>query len=97
MRVQDRGTVTPRDVEHAAAERGLETGTALERRDLDPALDELVRPRPGIVQATHGHRDLRMQSLRELDDEPLGAARIQTEDDLQHAGPRRHWIHPCRR
>ena len=57
-----------------------------ERDDVDVVLAKPFAPCAFLVETAHSHRELWPQALDELDDEPLRAARVQAEDDLQDIG-----------
>ena len=82
----DHGRVVPAgEVRHAAAEHRPEPAAALERHDLDAVRFELSRPDAGIVKTTHHRRSAILQSARQLDHQPLRAARIEAQHNLQDA------------
>ena len=59
---------------------------APKRDDGDVVVPKPFAPCAFLVETAHGHRELWPQALDELDDEPLGAARVQAQDDLQDVG-----------
>src|SRR2546421_4785056 len=57
----------------------------MQRDDVDAVLRQFGRERACIVEAAHGHSKPRLQLRAQVDDETLGAARIEAEDDLEDA------------
>jgi hypothetical protein len=83
MGVNDRRAVFGRGARDGTPERGPKSGRSPERRHGDAL--RLQSPSPGarFVKATDGRRDGRAQPRCELEHQPLGAAGIQAQDDLE--------------
>ena len=90
MRMHDGRPMVARDARECETERRVESRPTTERMDLDAARFELRRPGAAFVEAADGRGHLAVQALGQRHHEALGAAGMQTEDDLEQAGTAGH-------
>ena len=84
MAMYDVDAMARRHARERAAEHRPEPVPTPQRGDVD-LVTKALAPTAFLVEATDRHRDLGPQTLHQLDDQPLGASGIQTENDLEDA------------
>ena len=93
MTVDHLGTVPRRDPGDGVTELRLKAVAARQRGDADILAAEPFAPAAGLVQTANGHRKLRPEASHDFDDETLGSAWIEAQDDLKHV-ERTAWHQP---
>ena len=91
MAVQNVRSMPPRRAGHFAGECRVKARAPSECGYRDATLFQQASPRALIVEAAHRHWNLGMQAVDEFDHQALGAAGVETQNDLKNPG-RSHLI-----
>jgi hypothetical protein len=83
MAVDDSGAVRVCETGHSPAQARIESVRAIQGSNGNADVTEFRGPAPRVIDAAHGHRELRVKPSGELDDEAFGASRIEAEDRLE--------------
>jgi hypothetical protein len=84
--MHDAGAMLRGEACDGAAQRRLEPLAAAKGGHTDVLAPQHLAPAASLIEATHGHRQLRTKPSHELDHEPLGSAWIEAQNHLQHLG-----------
>jgi len=83
--VDDGRPLAARQCRDPSAQREVEARQSTESRHWNPNRSSLASPRTVRIEAAHRGRYLRAEPPTEIDDEPLGAARREAQDNVQDA------------
>src|SRR5688572_33457678 len=83
--MHDAGAVSRCGSGHFATQPRAKSGASPESRHFDPLISQHAGPHALVVQTAHRHRDLPSEPANQLHNEPLGATRIQRQNELENS------------